>query len=384
MKKTSKSKKHSRNSSMQSQNRTASGSLHKINLNISLKSALPGDDSLFITGSTPELGEWDPAGRKLEPRSDGTYALELAAPAGSIVECKITRGSWKTQGIYDPEVVPPDNLVIKVNQSRNIDVNIVGWLDQRDINSDPVQGRLVNSGEFPCKGLKYKRSVQVWLPDSYQSSGKPCAVIYMHDGQNLFEPGRAFAGVDWKVDETVTRMIASGEIRPCIVVGIPNSPDRMKELNLFTEQGKAYAEFVVNEIKPWVEANFNVSGQAQDNALMGSSMGGLISFQMLYAYENRFALAACLSSAFQKTGGKIFHQVSHNNFKPVNARLYLDAGEFEPPIARSYFDMMNQLKENGFIEGHNLMGYYEEHATHCEARWAARLHLPLKFLLGKI
>ncbi|OGK12208.1 MAG: hypothetical protein A2W80_16510 [Candidatus Riflebacteria bacterium GWC2_50_8] len=369
---------------MQSHNHTSANALYKINLNISLKTALPDDDSLFITGSMPDLGEWDPAGRKLEPRNDGTYALELAAPGGSIVECKITRGSWKTQGIYNPDVVPPDNLVIKVNKNEDIQVNIVGWLDQRDIESDPVQGRLVNSVEFPCKDLKYRRSVQVWLPDSYQASGEPCAVIYMHDGQNLFEPAKAFAGVDWKVDETVTRLISSGELRQCIVVGIPNSADRMKELNLFTKEGKAYAEFIVNEVKPWVEANFNVSKLAQDNALIGSSMGGLISFQMLYAYEKSFALAAGLSSAFQKTSGMIFNQISHNSFKPVDARLYLDAGEFEPPIARSYFDMMKLLKEHGFIEGHNLMGYYEEQATHCEARWAGRLHLPLKFLLGKI
>ncbi|EKD82373.1 MAG: hypothetical protein ACD_39C01335G0002 [uncultured bacterium] len=368
---------------MHSQPLSQQKSLCRINLSISLKTALPEDDSLYITGSMPELGDWNPAGRKLEPGTDGTYELELSARAGSIVECKITRGSWRTQGIYDPDVVPPDNLVIKVSKDKDVKVNIIGWLDQRDIESDPVQGRFFNSEVFPCHGLNYKRSVQVWLPDSYQAKGEPCAVIYMHDGQNLFEPVKAFAGVDWKVDETVTRLIRTGELRQCIVVGIPNSADRMKELNLFTKEGKAYAEFIVNEVKPWVEANFNVSRQPQDNALIGSSMGGLISFQMLYAYEHSFALAACLSTAFQKTNGQIFNTIANGSFRPINARLYLDAGEFEPPIARAYFDMMQLLKATGFIEGHNLMGYYEEHATHCEARWAGRLYLPLKFLFGK-
>ncbi|MBU1108823.1 MAG: hypothetical protein KKB51_19255 [Candidatus Riflebacteria bacterium] len=369
---------------MQAQSQMSHKSPYKINLNINLKAELPEDDALYITGNLPELGDWDPSGRKLVPETDGTYALELTASPGFIVECKITRGSWKTQGIHNPDVVPPDNFVIKVNKNQNVQVNIVGWLDHRDMESDPVQGRLETSKTFACCGLKYKRPVEVWLPDNYDENGEPCAVIYMHDGQNLFEPAKAFAGIDWKVDETVSRLLASGELRQCIVVAIPNSPDRMKELNLYTKEGKAYAEFIVNEVKPWVEAHYNVSKQPQDNAIMGSSMGGLISFQMLYAYENSFGLAGCLSSAFQKTDGQVFEKIGNQGFIPLNARLYLDAGEFEPPIAQAYFAMMQLLKEKGFIEGYNLMGFFEEQATHSETRWAGRLHLSLKFLLGKI
>ncbi len=368
---------------MYSQENSPTDSFCKFNLNINLKAPLPEEDSLYITGSLPELGNWDPSGRKLVISENGTCSVELAADDGSIVECKITRGTWKTQGIYDADVVPPDNLVIQVCNNHDVQVDIVGWLDQQTIDSDPVVGKIIESEIFPCHGLVYKRPVQVWLPESYDADGEPCAVIYMHDGQNLFEPASSFAGVDWKVDEAISQLIANKEIRPCIVVGVPNSPDRMKELNMFTKQGKAYAEFIVNEVKPWIEKNFNVSKLVEDNALMGSSMGGLISFQMLYAYNDSFAQAACLSTAFAKTNGKIFNQISQNSFKPLNVRLYLDAGEYEQPIARSYFDMMKLLKEKGFIEGHNLMGYYEAKATHCEARWAARLHLPLKFLLAK-
>lgn len=356
---------------------------YRINLKISLKTEIPESDHIYITGSLPELGNWSPTGRRLEYNKVGECFIELNARPGSIIEYKITRGSWKTQGIYDPQIVPPDNLVIEANHDCDVQIDIVGWLDQRQIENDPVQGRLIDSKEFACHGLSYQRAVQVWLPESYQDSGKPSAVIYMHDGQNLFEPARAFAGVDWKVDETISRLLKNDDLRPCIVVGIPNSPDRMQELNLYTEKGKAYAEFVCNEIKPWVESNFNVSNQAIDNALIGSSMGGLMSFQMLYAYDQNFSMAGCLSSAFQKTNGKIFNDFMKRRFKPLNARLYLDAGEYEPPIARGYFEMMKLLKDRGFIEGHNLMGYYEEKATHCEARWAGRLPLAIKFLLGK-
>ena len=243
---------------MNTQPNSPADNICKIHFNFSIKTEIPKGENVYITGNLPELGSWNPVGRKLELQNDGTCSFEVPARKGSIIEYKITRGSWKTQGIYDTKIVPPDNLVIKAGKDRNMHVEIVGWLDQRKIDSDPVMGKLVDSHEFNCQGLAYKRPVQVWLPETYKDSGRPASVIYMHDGQNLFEPGRAFAGVDWKVDETVTRLINNSEIPDCIVVGIPNSPARMQELNLFTTEGKAYAEFIVNEVKPWVETNFHI------------------------------------------------------------------------------------------------------------------------------
>jgi enterochelin esterase-like enzyme len=355
----------------------------KINLNITLKKDLPANETLYITGNLPELGDWDPAGRPLAANADGRYSLAFEARKGSIVECKLTRGSWKTQGIYDLQDIPPSNLIIKARQNRRVNVEILDWLDQQVLESDPVMGKLVDSPEFPCKGLKHKRAVQVWLPESYSKFSEPAAVIYMHDGQNLFEPFSAFAGVDWKVDETISAMLQEEELRPCIVVGIPNSPDRMQELNLFTGPGKAYAEMVIKEIMPWVNSHFNVSHKAEDTMIMGSSMGGLMSFQMISSFNQHFGLAGCLSSAFQKAGNRIFQQTEKSCQLPDYARIYLDTGEYEPPIADSYLQMMTLLKSRGMIEGHNLMGLFDEEATHCEAAWARRLHIPLRFLLGK-
>lgn len=354
-----------------------------ITLSIKLKAKLPADEQLYITGNLPDLGDWDPAGIPLNKDSEGFYRLQISAGRGSIIECKITRGTWKTQGIYDPEVVPPDNLVIKANKDKKINVTIIDWLDQQILESDAVRGKLLNYNGLACKKLKYQRPVQIWLPESYSEKGEPCAVIYMHDSQNLFEPSTSFAGVDWKVDETVSEMIEAGEIRPCIVVGIPNSPDRMKELNMFTAEGKAYGKFVVEEVMPFIEGRFNVSKNRADRGIMGSSMGGLMSLQMLLAYSDKFAMAGCLSSAFAKTNGKIYAQVRNANNLPFDAKLYLDTGEFEPPIAESYFAMVELLLEKGYSEGENLLAYFDEQATHSEAAWARRLKIPLKYLLGK-
>lgn len=353
----------------------------QIVLNITVDAEFPDDKSLFITGNLPELGNWDPAGTELKPQSPGKYEIKLATPVGSIIECKVTRGSWKTQGIYTPNDIPPSNLVIKAQKNTTVPVKIIDWLDLQVKEADPVTGKLVNIESLEAKGLKYQRPIQVWLPESYSETSQPHAVIYMHDGQNLFDPAAAFAGVDWKVDETVTELIKTGQMRPSIVVGIPNSPDRMQELNLYTSAGKHYTRFVAEVVKPYIDKNFNVLTDKNNTVIMGSSMGGLMSFQMAMTLPEIFGGAGCLSSAFGKTDGKIYEFVEKAAFLPEGVKVYLDTGEYEPPIVKAYFHMLKLLKQKGFFEGFNLMGFFDEKATHCEAAWARRLHLPLKFLL---
>lgn len=353
-----------------------------IQLDIQVKADFPMEDQLFITGNLPQFGNWDPSGFRLPEIEPGHYQVNVAVEPGSIIECKLTRGTWKTQGIYDRQDIPPSNLVIRAESDAIIPVTIIDWLDQQVLESDPVCGELVVINHLAAPGLKYQRPLTVWLPENYSEFKAPAAVLYMHDGQNLFEPSAAFAGVDWKVDETVGSMIAKKKIRNCIVVGIANSPDRMQELNLFSDKGKAYADYVVNVVKPYIDSHFNVDPRPESTFIMGSSMGGLMSFQMSCFLPGIFGGAGCLSSAFWKTSERVFSTVEKSAFFPDNLKLYLDTGEFEPPIAKAYFRMMKLLKSRGYIEGYNLMGYYDEAATHCEAAWARRLHLPLQFLLS--
>lgn len=346
-------------------------------LDIHIEADFPQDEKLFITGNLSDLGDWDPSGRKLEPVAPKHYQVNISAAKGSIIECKLTRGTWKSQGIYSRADIPPSNLVIKAQRDGIIPVTIIDWLDQQVTESDPVVGKLMTFNNLIAPGLKYQRPIQVWLPQDTV----PEAVIYMHDGQNLFEPAASFAGVDWKVDETISKLIENNEIRKCMVVAIPNSPERMQELNLFTDAGQAYASFIIDQVKPFIDANFNIEPLASNNFIMGSSMGGLMAFQMAYFRPDIFGGAGCLSSAFGKTAGKIYETVDKHGFVPDRLKLYLDTGEYEPPIVKAYFKMMNLLKKKGFIEGLNLMGYYDERAIHCEAAWARRLAHPLRFLL---
>ncbi len=119
-------------------------------------------------------------------------------------------------------------------------------------------------------------------------------------------------------------------------------------------------------------------------------MGGLMAFQMAFTFPHKFGGAACLSSAFQRKFSKTIENVKHSDHLPFNSKIYIDTGEYEQSykdeddsICSRYFEMLDALKSRGFIEGDNLMGYYEEKATHTESAWASRFHIPLTFLLGK-
>lgn len=354
----------------------------KIKINAKLKAEMPKTDSLYVSGNLLELGDWNPAGKKMLQSVDGTYYYEFNARMGSFVRFKLTRGSWKTQAICDKNDIPPNDRIIKVNKSKNVDLEIVEFMDQRPIVSDPVQGKLISFDIFECKGLEYKRPITVWFPDSYTEKSEPNAVIYMHDGQNLFEPQVSFGGCDWKVDETLTKMLEQKEIKNCIVVGIPNSPDRMKELNLESNLGKAYAEFIINEVMPFINGKFNTSKKPEDNVIAGSSMGGLMSFQMAIEYPDIFGKAACFSSAFPHTFSQIMGKISKSSSLPFQSKIYIDTGGNEELITKSYHEMMELLQKKGFINGKNLMGYFDKEAFHTESAWANRFHIPMKFLLG--
>lgn len=356
----------------------------KITLRLELLCSMPDNQNIYISGNTPQIGNWNPKGVALKQINKQKYEIVFSVPQKSVLEFKITRGTWKTQAIFDFENVPPDNMVIEIGEKAHhkIQLKILGFLDMLSVISDPVMGTLELLDDIEFDKLRYPRTIRIWKPHKYNHSNEPISVIYMHDAQNLFEPATSFAGIDWKVDETISLLLQKKIIKNCMVVGIDNSPDRMEELNFFTETGKAYAEYLLNVLKPLIDKKYKLSGLAEHNFVMGSSMGGLMSFQLYMAFPEVFGGAACLSSAFQKTNGLIFDQVNSAPTLPLNGKIYLDTGEYEPPIASGYFKMKKILIKKGFEEEKNLMGFYDKKATHTESAWAKRLHIPLKFLLS--
>jgi predicted alpha/beta superfamily hydrolase len=229
--------------------------------------------------------------------------------------------------------------------------------------------------------LDGKRTAIIWLPPGYKrlrNAQKKYPVLYMHDGQNILDPKTSFAGTDWRVDETVSKLARSKKMKEIIVVGIYNTPDRLEEYS-DSENGEKYLKFIVSELKPFIDSKYRTVPQREHTAIMGSSMGGLISFIAGWRYSDVFSMAGCMSSSFYHNGEKIFDMISENSGPKKRVKFYIDHGE--DGLIRGQ-KMYVKLTELGYVIGKDLDYFYAPNAEHTESAWADRLERPLLFFFG--
>jgi predicted alpha/beta superfamily hydrolase len=212
--------------------------------------------------------------------------------------------------------------------------------------------------QFLMPELERQRSIRLYLPPSYQTSVKRYPVIYMHDGQNLFDDMTAFSG-EWQVDESLNQL-AEKQGLEVIVVGIDNGGDfRMNELSPWENkrfgeaQGKQYMDFIVEIVKPYIDTNFRTQSDRLHTAIMGSSMGGLISHYGVHAYPDVFSKAGVFSPAYWYSQD-VF---SFTQFKkaPLDARLYVMYGDKEGDgMIADTNQMQRQLRQQGHPKQNTL------------------------------
>jgi predicted alpha/beta superfamily hydrolase len=246
------------------------------------------------------------------------------------------------------------------------------------------------------------RQVEVLLPDHYDPTVKH-DVIYVHDGQNVFDAHTSFTGIDWAVDERLSSMQKKGHLRPVIVVAIWNagsnrvreympSQPREKVLAAARREGwggeilsDAYLRFIVEELKPFIDSTYSTSRTPESTFIMGSSMGGLISLYAVLEYPEVFGGAACLSTHWPALGGVFLEYLSENIPTPGSHRFYFDFGtvgldaQYEPYQRR--VDQM--MEEKGYVQGQDILTLKFQGADHSEAAWSKRIHKPLEFMLKK-
>ena len=250
------------------------------------------------------------------------------------------------------------------------------------------------------------RNVDVWLPPGYGTDPtRRYPVLYMHDGQNLFDPALSYTGVDWGVDEAMTRLVAGDAVREAIVVGIWNTPRRFQEymprkpvtgdalpsgvdgvppLPAADITSDAYLRFLVDELKPWIDAGYRTLPGRDDTLVMGSSMGALISLYAAAEYPAVFGGVGALSTHWPVGDGIVIDWLGGHLPDPANHRLYFDHGTATLDAAYAPYQrrMDERLRAAGHIEGVNWSSRVFEGAEHNEAAWRARLDVPLRFLLG--
>jgi predicted alpha/beta superfamily hydrolase len=366
-----------------------------VTFRVAVPPTTPPGARVFVSGNIEALGPWNPAGMELGNLGDGQFAATLTLPDGYDFEYKFTRGSWETvEKGPDFEEIP--NRRIDGARDGTVSVAIANWRDQGESSGAPtVVGDLRVHADFASRVLVNSRTLYVFLPPGYDADPeRRYPVLYMHDGQNLFDARTAFIGVEWQVDETVTRMVMAGEIAPLIVVGVCNTGQRAFEYTPVPDGsvggGAArYVEFLVTEVKPFIDATYRTLPDPEHTGVMGSSLGGIASLFAAWSRPNVFRLVGAMSTSYHWGDGYVLSLVSSSD-PPPGVRVWIDMGTAEdhgdadrngvPDLIDEHRRIRDALMAHGLWPGATLEYVEDDNARHDERAWAARLPGALRFL----
>lgn len=356
---------------------------HNLTVKVIVPKGTPDTTEVYITGNRAKLGFWNPSKVKMVKESDSVWVYTDSFKSGDTLEIKITRGSWNSQAMETAGIMPGNTKII-LDSDKEIVIRPQTWSDIWFASHSGISGKVDYYRGIKGEGLNYPKDVIVWLPPSYsENKTKRYPVLYMHDGQNVFDPSTSFNGTEWRMDEIADSLIKAGKIEEIIIVALSNSQDRTPEYS-DTELGKAYLKLVTDKIKPIIDKTYRTKPGPENTAVMGSSMGGLISFLFVWWRPDVFGMAGCLSSAFLIDNYKIVKEVDtfEGSKKPI--RVYMDDGTegLETQLRPGYDQMLNLLKTKGYQDSTEVIGFIDDGAEHTERAWSKRVWRPLEFMFG--
>lgn len=340
---------------------------------IGLPKAGEGQPAYFVAGN---FNNWSPNDEKSKfIKSEGNkYGLEKSLPAGSY-EFKITRGSWASvESSAAGKTLA--NRSFYLQKDTVIRLDIAGWADafakEAPKSTASANVKLLDSA-FVMPQLQTKRRIWIYLPPSYAQSKKAYPVLYMHDGQNLFNQVTSGYG-EWGVDEILDSLSAKGG-KEYIVVGIDHGgAERLKEYNPYDSQygkgrGKAYVAFLVETLKPYIDLHYRTLKDSRHTAIAGSSMGGLIAMYAMTAYPQVFGKAGIFSPAFWL--GKAIETDVKNALPQLKGhQVYFVAGDLEGKMMVRDMESVYQLLITGRgDEAKNIKLVEKADGKHSEWFW---------------
>jgi len=304
---------------------------YKLTIRINSLPPNPVTDVVYVAGN---FNNWNPKDElcKFKKDSVGKFIISFPNVPANDYEYKFTRGGWETvETTSDGKNIA--NRVLKLMSDTVLNIDIGGWSEGKP----KVIAHTMNSNvqildtAFHIPQLNRDRRVWIYLPKNYSTSKASYPVLYMHDGQNLFDNATSFAG-EWGVDDAI-----DSAKKQCIVVGIDNGgPVRMNEYNPYDHekfgagQGALYVDFLAKTLKPYIDKHYRTKKDAANTIIAGSSMGGLISMYAVMKYPKVFGKAGVFSPAFWAAPAlktdldKMVKSSTHKN-----VRIYFYAGEQE-------------------------------------------------------
>ena len=344
--------------------------------------AVSKDSMVFITGSIPQLGNWDPGKVKMRYAGNQNWSKEIILNGTGSIEYKYTLGSWAKEGAK-PDGKPLSNLQVKVEGDRTIRDTVLLWTSQQPKTRVPstLTGTVVFHRSMHGKGLK-DRDIAVWLPPGYnESKTERYPVLYMHDGQNVFDVATAAYGAEWRMDEIMDSLIRVKAVTPAIVVGINNTADRNMEYGPGKE-GEEYMNFIIQRLKPFIDSAYRTLPGRLHTWTGGASSGGTISFLMVWEHPDIFSAAICMSPAFKIDKLDLVKTVTRSAVrKEVRFYMYLGGVGLENDLRPGFDQMMEALKNKGYREGIDFIRVIDPQQRHYETAWSKRLPEALEWVM---
>jgi predicted alpha/beta superfamily hydrolase len=362
----------------------------------------PADAGVFLAGNLL-APPWRPDGARMTRTAAGAYSVTIDLPAGTTLEYKFTRGSWAT---VEKNAAGGDigNRRLQVSSSetkQTVTNTVLQWGAPGAAAIRPASsltGHFKMHADVASTHLANRRNVLVYLPPRYDADPESrYPVLYMHDGQNLFDRATAFGGHEWEMDETAEALIAAGKIQPLIIVGIYNTGARMTEYTpvgatpAAGRNGDDYERFVIEELKPFIDRTYRTRPGREDTAVAGSSLGGLISLEMTMHHPETFGKAGVVSpSLFWNNGQAIQEAADHARQGDLSdERLWIDIGTNEQPLppgasvipaVQNARRLVAEFRKAGLSEGVNYTYLEVPGGEHNETWWARRVDRMLMFL----
>ncbi len=357
--------------------------IFKIN---SLPDNTPKDAKFYMASS---LNNWNPSDQNFQFKKDinGNFILEIPKVTENF-EYKITQGSWDfAEG--DAQGNSLSNRKYSTETDGNlINLNILSWekpVEKKNTLSPNVKVLCEN---FSIPQLKTSRKIWIYLPPDYVTSGKKYPVVYMEDGQNLFNDATSFSG-EWKIDETLN-VLFSQHKTDAIVIGIENGgAERLNEYSPWKNakygggKGDLYTDFLANTLKPYVDKHYRTLKQPKYTALIGSSMGGLISFYAGVKYPNKFGKLGIFSPSFWFAPQDLTFYLRKNAKKLKNSKIYFYAGlkESEEMVSDIKKAEAELLKQG--VSEKNIKTKFSKDGTHSESYWSQEFGKAFEWLFAK-
>lgn len=343
----------------------------------------PSGSTIYVAGT---FNNWNPALTPMVSDGNGNYIYTVPEGTG-VLEYKFTRGAWSSvEGNATGNDIPNRSANF-TGSAQTLNLTIQSWKDLGGAGNPSTAASNVHilSNNFAIPQLNRTRKIWIYLPPDYETSTKTYPVLYMEDGQNLFDNVTSFSG-EWQVDETLNTLFAQGDYG-AIVIGIDNGgASRINEYTPWNNpqygggEGDQYMQFVAETLKPYVDANYRTKPAKEFNALIGSSLGALISNYGGVKYSQTFSKIGSFSPAYWIVNTQFNNYITNSTADLSGMRIYFVAGSGESStIVNEIQTVKNNLQTKGLTAANTLVKI-DSYGQHNENYWKGEFSAAYKWL----